>query len=444
LKEIRMTRCADLRLFLFGLLILVATGGPLGAQSDAIGSGAEQADLQLVVMLSRHGVRSPLDTPGMYDKYAVAPWPKWEVAPGILTPRGYELMKIFGTWDRLKFAGQGLLTSTGCGDAPHVTILADSDQRTRETGKALAEGMLPGCGVLVQAQAEGTNDPLFRAANAGRVAPGTEAAAIAGRIGGDPKNLTEGYRPQLAVLDQVLAGCGRQPANPKRTSIFDVAASRTSSPSYIPAAFRGPVALGATMAENLLLEYTQGMSDADTGWGCLDGETLRTVMQLDTANWEYGSRTRVIARANAANLLDHIEKSMEQSVTGKPVAGALGKPGDRLILLVGHDSNIVAIAGALGINWILDGRVDDTPPGGALLFELWRSRVDGKPFVRLKYTAQTLEQMRKTEMLSPANPPGEAPIFVPGCGRADMSCTWEGFSAAMRQAIDPAYTAAQP
>jgi 4-phytase/acid phosphatase len=135
---------------------------------------------------------------------------------------------------------------------------------------------------------------------------------------------------------------------------------------------------------------------------------------------------------------------MEQTVTGKPVAGALGKPGDRLILLVGHDSNIVAIAGALGINWILDGRVDDTPPGGALLFELWRSRTDGKPFVRVKYTAQTLEQMRKTEMLSPANPPGEAPIFVPGCGRADMSCTWEGFSAAMRQAIDPAYTAAQP
>ena len=439
-----MIRCADLRPFLLSLVALLALGSPLVAQSTNLGSGTQQADLQLVIMLSRHGVRSPLGTPGIYDKYAVAPWPKWEVAPGILTPHGYELMKIFGAWYRIKFSGQGLLAATRCGDAPHVTILADSDQRTRETGKALAEGMLPGCGVPVQAQPEGTNDPLFRAANEGRPSPGTEAAAIAGRIGGDANHLTEAYRSQLSVLDRVLAGCGRQPANPKRTSIFNVAASRTSSPSYIPTAFRGPVALAATMAENLLLEYTQGMSDADTGWGCLDGETLRTVMQLDTANWEYGSRTRVIARANAANLLDHIEKSMEQGVTGKPVPGALGKPGDHLILLVGHDSNIVAIAGALGIDWILDGRVDDTPPGGALLFELWRSRADGRPFVRVKYTAQTLEQMRKTEALTPAHPPAEVPIFVPGCGRADMSCTWEGFSATMRQALDPSYTTAQP
>jgi 4-phytase/acid phosphatase len=111
---------------------------------------------------------------------------------------------------------------------------------------------------------------------------------------------------------------------------------------------------------------------------------------------------------------------------------------------VGHDTNIVSTAGALGIDWVLDGRVDDTPPGGALIFELWRSRADGKPFVRLNYTAQTLEQMRKAETLTPANPPAEAPIFVPGCSGQDLSCTWEGFSAAMRQAIDPAYVSALP
>jgi hypothetical protein len=50
-----------------------------------------------------------------------------------------------------------------------------------------------------------------------------------------------------------------------------------------------------------------------------------------------------------------------------------------------------------------------------------------------------LEQMRKAEPLTAANPPAEAPIFVPGCGRPDLSCSWEGFAAAARQAIDPAY-----
>jgi 4-phytase/acid phosphatase len=203
------------------------------------------------------------------------------------------------------------------------------------------------------------------------------------------------------------------------------------------------VASAATMAEDLLLEYADGKSDAEIGWGCVDGPTLRSLMQLDTAAWEYETRTPAIARPKAANLLDRIQKSMEQNVEGKPLAGALGKPGDRLLILVGHDTNLATVAGALGIDWIIDGRVDDTPPGGALLFELWRSP-QGERFVRLEYTAQTIDQMRHAEPLTPANPPGQEPIFLPGCSRADMSCTWQDFSAALERAIDRAYVAAQP
>ena len=272
----------------------------------------------------------------------------------------------------------------------------------------------------------------------GRVDPELAFAAASGRIGGDPNNLTEAYRPQLAALDRLLAGCGHGPDNPKRISIFDTPSSMKAGGGDPPVAARGPLVTGASLAENLLLEYAQGMSDADTGWGCLDDATLRYLMQLDTARWDYGYRTPVIARAFASNLLDHILKTMQQSVSGKPVSGAVGNVGDRLVILVGHDSNIVTVAGSLGINWILDGRVDDTPPGGELWFELWRSRADGKLSVRVAYTAQTLEQMRKSEPLTPANPPDFAPVFVPACGRSDGSCTWEGFADALHQAIDPA------
>jgi 4-phytase/acid phosphatase len=100
-------------------------------------------------------------------------------------------------------------------------------------------------------------------------------------------------------------------------------------------------------------------------------------------------------------------------------------------------------AGALGMNWIVDGRVDDTPPGGALPFEVWRPRDGGKPFVRIEYTAQTIDQMRQGQTLTAANPPVEDPISVPACSRQDLSCAWDGFSGAVRQAIDPAYVRAQ-
>jgi 4-phytase/acid phosphatase len=422
---------ATVRLYLFALALF--TLFPLAAaQSVAAPAASRDAGLQLVVMLSRHGVRAPMANSVQFGQYAAAPWPAWDVPPSYLTAHGYRLMKLFGAWDRTRFSSQNLFAPAGCADAARVTIVADNDQRTRETGKALAEGMFPGCEIAVHSQPNAIKDPLFRPIESGAVHPdeALASAAVLGRIGGNPNNLTELYRSQLTVLDRVLAGCGHAPADAKRTSILEIPDAHSL------------FAAAATMSENLLLEYTQGMSQADTGWGCLDGATLRTIMQVNSASWDYGFRTPAVARAYASTLLDSILKTMEQSASGVAVPGALGKPGDRLVILVGHDSNLVPVAGALGIDWIFDGRVDDTPPGGALLFELWRPRDGGKPFVRLEYIAQTLEQMRYAEALTPANAPAQAPIFVPGCGRQDLSCSWEGFSAAVQTSIDPAYVAA--
>jgi 4-phytase/acid phosphatase len=417
------------------LLWILVLSSALIAAAQAAGPRPD-AELEYTVMLSRHGVRSPLNKPGELDRFSAAPWPAWEVRPGYLTPHGYELMRIFGAWYRTKFSGDGLFGASGCADAASVTIHADSDERTVQTGKALAEGMFPGCKIAVDAQAEGTIDPLFRGVESGTGNPALAAAAIAGRIGGDPQQVTEAYRPQLLALDRVLAGCGRAPStNSKRVSILDVPSGISSNRAS--SWLHGPVSLGSGMVENLLLEYTDGMKDV--GWGCVDGVTLRALMQLDTINWELNIRTHAVAQMYASDLLDRIARSMEQHVSGKAIPGALGRPGDRLLLIVGHDTNIESVAATLGLNWIIDGRVDDTPPGGALLFELWRSRADGRRFVRMEYTAQTLEQMRQAQPLSPANPPASAPIFVPACSGKDMSCAWAAFDAALRGAIDPAY-----
>lgn len=404
--------------------------GLLVSQTGATPPNREQ--LKFVVILTRHGVRSPTGETSRYDRYSALPWPKWDVPPGYLTPHGYQLMKLFGAYDRAWLAQEDLFDSAGCADANRVTIFADSDQRTRETGKALAEGMFPGCGVEVHTRPEGTHDPMFHgmSPSAGQPDPALETATIRGRIGGDPANLTLAYHAQLDALEHVLSGCGHAPPGSRKpASLFDIPSTLEIGTARHPVEMRGPLMTASTLTENLLLEYTDGMKDV--GWGCVDGASLRFLMQLHSADEGLKDRSPAIARLNSANFLSHILAAMEQQVSERQTADAPGKPGDRLLILSGHDTNVANVAGTLGLHWILDGRSDDTPPGGALVFELWRDDA-GAYSVRVEYMAQSLEQMRSAQQLTLSHPPDHVPVFVPACGRADLSCSWQGFAADVR------------
>jgi 4-phytase/acid phosphatase len=396
--------------------------------------------LKYVVIVSRHGVRSPTGKADTLNQYSAKPWPQWSVPPGYLTEHGAKLMTLFGVYDRALFAKDGLFASEGCGDAAEVSVIADSDQRTRETGKALAAGMFPGCNIDVKALPEGTPDPLFHSLEAGVGHPdkAIATAAIAGRIGNNPAGLTDAYRPQLQALEEVLMGCKPGPTCAgAHASLFDVPSSIGPGKGDHLVDLRGPLGISATMAENLLLEYTGGLDASQVGWGRIDADRLRELMQLHTANAELERRTSVVARAQSSNLLRHILGSMQRAAGAKAVAGALGKPEDRLLLLVGHDTNLSNVSGTLGLSWLIDGRVDDTPPGGALVFELWQHGHDYS--VRTSYMAQTLDQMRSATPLSLASPPERVPVFVPGCGRADGACGWEEFQKVVEASTDSAF-----
>jgi 4-phytase / acid phosphatase len=95
----------------------------------------------------------------------------------------------------------------------------------------------------------------------------------------------------------------------------------------------------------------------------------------------------------------------------------------------------------LGMSWLLDGyQREDTPPGGALVFELWQQG-EREWTVRTYYLAQSLEQMRKAMPLTVESPPLKSPIFIPGCSGADqkMTCQWKTFQHTVESAIDPSF-----
>ena len=117
----------------------------------------------------------------------------------------------------------------------------------------------------------------------------------------------------------------------------------------------------------------------------------------------------------------------------------MGSPGDRALYLIGHDANIANVSGLLDLNWIVDGRRNDTPPGGALVFELWQDSSTREYWVRTYFTVQTLEQMRLSTALTLNNPPQRVAVAIPGCSGQDLSCAWPAFSQIVRQAIDIHY-----
>jgi 4-phytase / acid phosphatase len=419
-----------------------------GAAVSAEETPARGAELRFVVILTRHGVRSPTWKTERLNEYSTEAWPDWGVPPGDLTPHGKALMELFGAYDRAYLSHEGLLSAKGCEDAGRLFLWADTDKRTIETGRALASGMFPDCGVQVGSLPEGTDDPLFSplALPIGHPDRALAVASVLGRIGANPGPLLDAYRPAFETMQQVLLGCTPGATCPPegrsvKVSLLELTASVTEGKGDHLVELAGPLSTASTLAQNFLLEYTNGMADKTLGWGRVNESNLRQMMSLHAAYADLTRQTSYLARANGSNLLSHILKSMEQAIAGKEVAGSLGKPRQKVLVIVGHDTQLSNFLGMLDLSWLIGGyQPNDTPPGGALVFELWRSAT-GAYTVRTYYTAQTLEQMRKALPLTLTSPPARAAVFVPGCGTADegFACGWNDFRRTVEAAIDPAF-----
>ena len=94
--------------------------------------------------------------------------------------------------------------------------------------------------------------------------------------------------------------------------------------------------------------------------------------------------------------------------------GTLGHHRDApLLVLAGHDTNLLNLSGLLGLGW--KSYQPDAPSGrradlliNALIFSifpLWRVPSGGGDFLRLRYIAQTLDQMRDKGPVTLAAPP---------------------------------------
>jgi len=83
-------------------------------------------------------------------------------------------------------------------------------------------------------------------------------------------------------------------------------------------------------------------------------------------------------------------------------------------------------------------QVNETPPAGAMVFELRETR-DGQQRIYVSFIAQSAEQMRNATRLTVENPPQRVPIRIPACSAnaTDSGCSVDGFVNAVASAVMP-------
>ncbi len=403
--------------------------------------------LDYAVYFSRHGVRSVLSTNTSLGNLSSDAWPEWGVPVGYLTAHGRWLMQMMGGYDREYFTQAGLFSGKGCADADHLYVWADNAQRDIETGRALAYGMFPDCKVPVHTLRADLKYPLFSPAST-PLAPGMQAmdhtiaaAALGSRIGDNPRWFVGPYGTDVDLMQSILTPSGSKA--PKRTLLADV--PQPAPPAAPRDHFGELTALTSqlnTIAEAFYLEYVDGMDKKDIGWGRVDEATIDRLMALRAIFLNTVQRTSYTAKAHASNILSHILRSMEQAVSGQAVAGSLGNPGDRELMMLGHDGDMIPLSTLLDVNWTSEGYApNETPPGSAFVFEVWRDAATSKRTVRLWMLSETPRKMREGTAVSLTAPPSRTPLFVPGCSTTaeGFPCDWDAFRRVAEAGINPAF-----
>ena len=197
-----------------------------------------------------------------------------------------------------------------------------------------------------------------------------------------------------------------------------------------------------TAADPFVMQYADGYTNADVGWGRLTLDELSQQTRINTLQINIAMRQPYLARVQSSSAASHILRSMNQAISGEPLGGAFGDPQSQVLVIISSDYYLSGLAGLLDAHWSLPGyQPDFCAPGGALVFELRQVKTNGQYLVRVFYTAQTFDQLRNLTPLTLAEPPATMQLLIPGGSNSatNLDVTFTTFSNLLNAAIGLEY-----
>lgn len=363
----------------------------------------DKYQLKEAVVLSRHNIRSPLsDSNSPLGKMTPHQWNKWTAGTSELTLRGGVLETEMGQYFRKWAVDAGLFPENYVPTADDLNVIANSMQRCIATAQYFTSGFMPVGGVTVNHRYTPSKmDPLFNP-QLTKMSPEFVEIAMAqiNAMGGGKglvgvnQGISEDYKLMMEVLDVKDSPLAK--GNDPYLKSFD-----NYNTEIILEKFKEP-----SMASGSALKELNSASDAFI---------LQYYEQPDSLKAAFGHK---LSRKDWERLA-HVKDTYQDVLFTAPIVATnvaypliqymydeLRSPDRKFTFLVGHDSNISAVATALGIeDYELPYAIEKkTPIGSKIVFEKFTGS-DGQEYADINIVYQSVDQLKNMSLLDLENPP---------------------------------------
>ena len=379
-------------------------------QAERPASFHDDYQLEEMVILSRHNIRSPLSGNGSaLGNLTPHTWFRWTSGPSELSLRGGQLETMMGQYFGQWLESEGVIKdkNTYIPAEGEMRFYANSMQRTIATAQYFSSGMLPVANVTIEHKfAPSKMDPVFHPqltfmSDAFRTQAMKEISAMGGQKGlqGINDKVENNYRIIEKALDLKDSPAAKKDGLTKfRSDDLQILLEINKEP-----AMKGSLKQANSASDAFILQYYEEPDKVKAGFG----------HKLTQKEWEeiagikdvYGD-VLFTAPSVAVNVAHPLLQEMSKELT---------VPGRKFTFLCGHDSNIASVLAALEAEEydVPQSIEKKTPIGSKLVIEKFKGK-DGKAYAALSIVYQTTDQLRDRTALTLDNPPMIYPIRLKG------------------------------
>ena len=350
-------------------------------------------ELEQMVVLSRHNIRTPLVGKGSVLSRVTDPsyqWFQWEDPASHLTAKGQRLEAKMGAFFCEWLTKKGFTEQYAAGNGK-FRFYANAKQRCQLTARTFADAVLPGANPEVEMRVEFDKmDPVFNPQITKLPAGFAEKAQqeIAAGMG----NINTRVAAQYALIENMI-GITRSPAYPDTASFSQFPSSvgfKLNAEPYMT----GGLKMACTVSDALVLQYYEEPDAKKAAFGHEMGAN-DWVNVAQVKEW-YGD-VLFTAPSVAVNVAHPLLQTMLSEL----------KQEDRLFsFLCGHDSNIGSVLAALETeSYDLPQTIEKhTPIGAKVIIEKFKTK-DGKEYADIWIVYASTSQIRNESAMSYSQPP---------------------------------------